>query len=192
MAQSIPPEAQLARVLTHPLRPRIIELLTARGEASPNQIATELGEPLGRVSYHTRLLRSYGWIELVRTEPRRGAVEHFYRAVMRPFLDDADWERMPVHVRRRLAGLTIDQILRSAAAAAETGGFDRANVHVDRLLLELDERGWSELSELLSRILDEAGRIQERSNERRPSRGAKAGESSELVILHFGGSSEAF
>jgi DNA-binding transcriptional ArsR family regulator len=189
MASPVPPEAQLARVLTHPLRPRILELLTVRGEASPNQIAGELGESLGRVSYHVRMLRDVGWIELVRTLPRRGAVEHVYRVVMRPFLDDAQWERIPVHVRRRLAALTVDQILRSAAVAAEAGGFDRPGAHVDRVLLELDGEAWSELSELLDGVLEAARQIQERSNERRSNQVDV--EISELAILHYGGPSGA-
>jgi hypothetical protein len=50
----------------------------ALGEASPHQIATRLDESLGTVSYHVRRLHSFGLIELARTEPRRGAVEHFY------------------------------------------------------------------------------------------------------------------
>jgi len=82
------PDAKTARVLSHPLRPQILDVLVRRGEASPNEIATELDVPLGTLSYHTRLLRDHGWIELVREVPRRGAVEHFYRAVVQP---DARW-----------------------------------------------------------------------------------------------------
>lgn len=191
MAQPVSHES-LARVLTHPLRPRILELLAARGEASPNEMAAELDVPLGMLSYHTRLLRDLGWIELVRTEPRRGAVEHFYRSVVRPFVDDDGWERLPVGVRRRLAGMTIGQILRSAAEATQSGGFDQPGAHVDRLWLELDEEGWIELSEVLSGVLEEAARIQERSNARRSARGRGTPEGSELALLHFGGRSGAF
>jgi DNA-binding transcriptional ArsR family regulator len=187
MAPSPSPQAEIARVLTHPLRPRILELLAVRGEASPNEMAAELGVPLGTLSYHTRLLRDLGWIELVRTEPRRGAVEHFYRAVVRPFIDDAQWRQLPVSVRRRLSALTVEQILRSAAAAAGTGGFDRAGAYVVRLWLELDELGWQELAAALGQVLDEAARIQDRSNARRASRSADAVEGSELALLHFAG-----
>lgn len=54
------------------------------GEASPKEIAGHLGEKLGNVSYHVRILARLGLIELVRETPRRGAVEHHYRAVPRP------------------------------------------------------------------------------------------------------------
>jgi DNA-binding transcriptional ArsR family regulator len=172
-------------VLSHPLRPQILQILALRGEASPNEIAAELGVPLGTLSYHTRLLRDSGWIELVREVPRRGAVEHFYRAVVRAHVDDAQWEQLPLGIRRRLASMTVGQVLRTASAAAAAGGFDQAGAHVDRLPLELDDQGWSELSEVLSGVLEEAGRIQERSNERRSSREPGARRASELAILHY-------
>ena len=61
------------------------------GVASPNEMAKEFEESLPLVSYHVRILRELDCIELVRTTPRRGAIEHHYRALTRPFLDDADW-----------------------------------------------------------------------------------------------------
>jgi DNA-binding transcriptional ArsR family regulator len=185
MARTDTPDTQVARVLSHPLRPQILQILAVRGEASPNEIAAELGVPLGTLSYHTRLLRDTGWIELVREVPRRGAVEHFYRAVERPWLDDAQWDNLPRGVRRRLATMTVGQVLKNAAEAAAAGGFDLATAHVDRMVLELDEQGWQELSEALVQTLDEADRIQERSNERRSSRERGAVRASELAILHY-------
>lgn len=71
----------LARTQIHPLKLRIIELYATGAELTPVDVQRELGEPkLGNVSYHVRALLSDGLIELVRTEPRRGALAHFYRA----------------------------------------------------------------------------------------------------------------
>jgi DNA-binding transcriptional ArsR family regulator len=185
MTLSDSPDAQFARFLAHPLRTRVLQLLAVRGEASPVEMASELGVTVGTLSYHTRLLRDAGWIELVRTEPRRGAVEHFYRAVVRPVVDDARWERLPLGVRRRLAATTVGQILRGAADAAAAGGFDHPQAHVDRFQLELDEEAWQELSELLITTLESAQAIQERSNARRSSREPGAAPPSVLAILHY-------
>ncbi len=69
--------------LGHPLRARILTALDA-GEASPKELADALGENLGNVSYHVRTLARLELIELVRRTPRRGAIEHHYRARPRP------------------------------------------------------------------------------------------------------------
>jgi DNA-binding transcriptional ArsR family regulator len=71
-----------AKAVAHPLRVTILELLDGR-VASPIELARELGEPIGNVSYHARALRQLGAIRLVRTRQRRGAIEHFYTASVR-------------------------------------------------------------------------------------------------------------
>ena len=55
--------------------------------ASPNELSKELEEGLSQVSYHVKVLKDFECIEMVKTEPRRGAVEHYYRATSRAFLD---------------------------------------------------------------------------------------------------------
>ena len=66
-------EARIAKALAHPLRARILQRLGER-VASPGDLAVELDAPLGVVSYHVRMLRDYDCVELVGTEPRRGAL----------------------------------------------------------------------------------------------------------------------
>jgi DNA-binding transcriptional ArsR family regulator len=173
-------DTRLAKALSHPLRPRILQVLTARGEASPVQIAAELGESLGVVSYHMRILLRQDCVELVRTEPRRGAIEHYYKAVVAPFIDDDQWTQLPLALRRQLTGNTIGQVLQAAAIAARDGGFDMAGAHVDRVPLNLDREGWDALSALLVETLSRAAEIQQRSEQR-----AGDAERSELAILHY-------
>lgn len=73
----------------HDVRTRILRELL-KGPSSPNQMADALGEALGNVSYHVKALagtdpkakpgiKKTPLVELTHTEPRRGAVEHFYR-----------------------------------------------------------------------------------------------------------------
>src|SRR5690349_24814825 len=85
-------EARIAKALAHPLRARILQRLGER-VASPGELAVELDAPLGVVSYHVRMLRDYDCIELVRTEPVRGALQHFYTATARPSLDADQWKQ---------------------------------------------------------------------------------------------------
>jgi DNA-binding transcriptional ArsR family regulator len=61
----------------HPVRIRVLVML--EHEHSPNGLTQALGDvPLGVVSYHVRMLAGWGMVELTRTAPKRGALEHFY------------------------------------------------------------------------------------------------------------------
>src|SRR3954469_7404852 len=135
-------EARIAKALAHPLRARILQRLGER-VASPGELAVELAAPLGVVSYHVRMLRDYECVELVRTEPRRGALQHFYRATARPRLDDQQWRTLPVGLRRELAGETITQVIDDLGEAADAGLLDDPDMIVARTPLELDQRGWN-------------------------------------------------
>jgi DNA-binding transcriptional ArsR family regulator len=178
-----PLDESLIKALSHPLRWRLLELLTERGEASPVELARLLDQPLGTVSHHVRVLRESGCVELTRTEPRRGAVEHFYRPLIPAFFDDEQWARIPVALRRGIAGQILEQIFRDATAAGVAGAFDAQHAHVDRLLVELDERGRDELSTLLTDVLRKAQAIQERSDRR--AAGSDDVRLSEVALLHF-------
>jgi DNA-binding transcriptional ArsR family regulator len=76
-------DPRLIKALSHSIRIRALEVLNTR-IASPSELAKELGEPLGNVAYHVKILEENDAIELVRTAPVRGALEHFYRASVDP------------------------------------------------------------------------------------------------------------
>ncbi|MEA2279261.1 MAG: hypothetical protein QOC78_4221 [Solirubrobacteraceae bacterium] len=183
MSSPVRVDVSFLKALGHPLRLRILEVIAERGEASPLEVARTLEQPLGTVSHHTRVLRDLGYIELTRTEPRRGAVEHFYRAATPPFLDDEQWAQLPVAMRRGLAGQLFRRIFAEASEAGGKGGFDRPGAHVDRLPLALDEQGWRDLSAALLELLKRAQDIQEQSDARAASSATEAIPSL-LAILH--------
>src|ERR1700742_4471928 len=133
-------EDRIAKALAHPLRARILQRLGER-VASPGDLALELGAPLGVVSYHVRMLRDYDCVELVRTEPRRGALQHFYRATARPTLDEDQWRTLPSGLRKELAGETVQELVNT------------------RTPLELDERGYKKLNKLLARTIEQVHTI---------------------------------
>lgn len=72
-------DPRLAKALSNDVRAQALDLL-AEGTWSPTAIAAELGLDVRGVAYHVRVLKKLGCIELVETRPRRGAVEHVYRA----------------------------------------------------------------------------------------------------------------
>jgi DNA-binding transcriptional ArsR family regulator len=177
-------DPRVAKALAHPLRARILAILNDR-VASPNQMAELLGEPLGNVSYHVKALVDLTCIELVGTTPRRGAVEHFYRAIERPYFSERDWSRMPASMRRAISDVGLDQIWEDVVHAVERGSFEaRADRHLTRAPLLLDEQGWQAVNELLAELFEEAGRIESES----ASRLAESGDDglcTRLAVMHF-------
>src|SRR4051794_36119238 len=150
----------MAKALAHPLRVQLLALLN-EGVASPNELAKKLNEPLTNVSYHVRMLHDLGCIELVDTEPRRGALEHYYRAIMRPFFADRDWKKLPKNTRGSISDATLQFVWDDAAEAIKSGLFDeREDRHLSRSVLCVDEQGWEQLNDLLVETLDQAMQIQ--------------------------------
>jgi DNA-binding transcriptional ArsR family regulator len=175
---------QLAKALAHPLRVRILSSLH-KGISSPNQLSQELGEPLGNVSYHVKTLLEYDCVELVKTEPRRGAVEHFYRATERAFFNANDWEKIPASARKGISGSILETVGRDATEALVAGSIDaRTDSHVSRTPLTLDEQGWSDITALLSETLERALEIQEEAADRLND-SKDSGISTKLAVLHF-------
>jgi DNA-binding transcriptional ArsR family regulator len=139
---------RLGRLLLHPLRHRL--LLEYAGEPdSPGRVAARLGEALNLVAYHTGVLRRRGYVELVRTERRHGALTHFYRSAVGPVIDATQWESLPITLRRSLVLETLELIGAEARQAALAGGFDPPAAHVSRVPLELDAQGLTEVAHLL-------------------------------------------
>jgi DNA-binding transcriptional ArsR family regulator len=181
------PEAitqQLAKALAHPLRIRILSSLH-NGISSPNQLAQELGEPLGNVSYHVKTLLEYDCVELVKTEPRRGAVEHFYRATDRAFLSDSDWAKIPASARKGISGALLESIGTSATKAMAAGTIEaRSDSHLTETPLQLDNKGWSDLNKVLAEAVSKAGEIQKKAAKRLADKEGDA-ISTKLAIMHF-------
>jgi DNA-binding transcriptional ArsR family regulator len=150
----------MAKALAHPLRVQLLSLLN-EGVASPNELAKKLDEPLTNVSYHVRMLHDLGCIELVDTEPRRGALEHYYRAIMRPFFADKDWKRLPKNARGSISDAVLQLVWEDTSEAIKTGLFDeREDRHLSRSVLCMDDEGWDDLNALLVETLDQAMQIQ--------------------------------
>jgi DNA-binding transcriptional ArsR family regulator len=170
----------MAKALAHPTRRRIL-LIVAERVASPREIAEELDQPIGRVSHHVRWLASRGFIALERMEPRRGAVEHFYRAAVQPVFSDDEWRRLPADRRSELADALVRDIWSDVLDAGDAGAFEAADVHLSRTRLELDAQGRRDLIKALEDVVEAALRIQRESAER----GGRAGRASELAVLHF-------
>jgi DNA-binding transcriptional ArsR family regulator len=177
-------DPRVAKALSHPLRAHVLTILNER-VSSPNQMAEELGEPLGNVSYHVKALVELQCIELVSTTPRRGAVEHFYRAIERPYFSERDWSRLPRSLRQAISDVGLQLIWDDVADAIEGGTFEtRVDRHLSRYPLVLDERGWEELGEVLAGLFEKTVEIESESAARLAESGEE-GVSSKLAVLLF-------
>jgi DNA-binding transcriptional ArsR family regulator len=170
----------LARLVRHPLRSHAL-FKYAEAVTSPSSIASALDAPLNVVSYHTNVLLRAGAIELVRTERRRGAREHFYRAVLPREISDAEWNALPVKLRRVLVRAVIDGAVRESGDALMDGGMDDPSTHLSRSYLLLDEQGRSELASLLCETYARASAIDRASRARTRTPTAPY----ELIIMSF-------
>lgn len=175
---------KLMRVLSHPLRQRILSALNER-EASPSELSQALGEPLGNVAYHVKILERNDAVELVGTRPVRGALEHFYKAVVEARIDERTWSDLPATVRRTLVGDSLAGLWSDLAAAAEETGLDGATARVERVGVELDREGADRLAAKLATLLDEARAEQSAAVERLATSGEQP-ERVELALLLFG------
>lgn len=179
-------QTRMIKALGHPLRQRILTLLNER-EASPSDLAQEIGEPIGKVAYHVKILLDYEAIDLVRTRPVRGAVEHFYRATIQAEIDEEHWAKLPLSVRRSLFGETLQTIWENAVEAASENVFDAVESHASSTTLELDRQGFSDVASVLKQATARVLEVQAESATRQAGVADADRETrkSELAILHY-------
>ncbi len=157
---------RLLRAMTHPLRYKILTHLNDR-EWSPNELSDEFAEGLSQVSYHVNVLKDYGLIEMTRTEPRRGAVEHFYRATEGTIVSLDIAKDVPKSGRKILIDGVLTEINDDVNESIETGLYDsRDDYHVVRIPMILDEEGCEKAhargDEYIKDMLKVAGEATER------------------------------
>jgi DNA-binding transcriptional ArsR family regulator len=174
---------RMAKALAHPLRARALARLN-EVVASPNELAQEFGEPLGNVSYHVRALLDLECIELVDTAPRRGAVEHYYRATRPALVQDDAWQRLPPTARRGFAVQWFKETFADVTSAVDGGAFEtERDHHMSFTTLRLDQAGWEQLHRRLNEVVEEAMRLQDESADRAP--GSADEIACRLVLAHY-------
>jgi DNA-binding transcriptional ArsR family regulator len=177
-------DPRIAKALSHPMCARILVILNER-VASPNEIAEMIDERLPNVSYHVRALLDLGCIELVDTAQRRGAIEHYYRAIVRPFFSDSDWKRIPKSGRQAISDTLLHVIWDDVSDSIETGAFDsRADRYLSHSPMLLDEQGWSEIARVMARALREVEKIESQSA-RRLKKSKESGVPTSVVLMQF-------
>jgi DNA-binding transcriptional ArsR family regulator len=159
-------DPRLVKALAHPLRVSILSALEHR-VASPSELAEELGVPLPNLSYHIRMLVQLDLLKLVKTRPRRGAIEHYYKANGPVAVSDDAWGEVPSLIKEAMVSSSLRSIGKQVDAAAAVGGFDDGASVLARQTLKLDQKAWKDLSRKMIELDKYAAKLQAESEKRR-------------------------
>jgi DNA-binding transcriptional ArsR family regulator len=163
-------DQRIIKALAHPFRVEILAILNDR-MASPNELSKELGQGLSQTSYHVKVLKDHGMIEMVKTEPRRGAVEHYYRASSKVFIPAWLMKLIPKSAQREMFGDVLADIEQDVGAALETGTFDnRDDWVVGRDPRVLDGKGREDAEKAAAWFFEKFEQIEAESINRRADR----------------------
>lgn len=148
-------DPRFVKSLDHVLRQHIL-LAAVQGEVSPNGLSRALGEGLSQVAYHVQVLREdCGVIEETRREPRRGAVEHFYRATPKTLLPAKAWRRVRKGMRAVVGAGQASDLFNDLAEALKAGKLQGTNDHIARTPLVLDTEGQRNVKAIAERATKE-------------------------------------
>ena len=140
-------EEAVAFAVGHRIRIDALAILN-EGTASPNEIAKTIGEGVSKVGHHVKELFDSGCIEFVGTEQRRGATEHFYRAIARPFISDEEARELPEETKREFAALILQAIMAEGLASLRAGKMDSdEDIWMSWRSVNLDAQGRREVAD---------------------------------------------
>jgi DNA-binding transcriptional ArsR family regulator len=177
-------DPSLAKALAHPLRTRILTALEGR-TASPSDLAQEFSASLGVVSYHVRRLHSLRFLKLVKSVPRRGAVEHYYTAVARPRITSQTWLQTPTIVKQAAVGAALQEVGLAVNEAAAAGGFEASQAHLSRSPITVDQKGFDQIAGELDAMMDKLRKIEIESAKRLAGAAPLEQQSATVVLMLF-------
>lgn len=177
-------DPRILEALGDPVRQRILTAVSGT-PAAATALAAQLGTSVEELRRQLDILVSCDAVEAVDgtdvpAEDRR------YRAMLRPFLDDAHWRALSPDRRQALFEMTLAEIATQIDESRAAAGFGHVQTHVSHTRLMLDDQGWQEISDLLAGVLEEAMEIEAECADRL-ARGAREPlYGSTLAMLHFG------
>lgn len=160
-------DEQLALVVSSDITIKVLVVLAERA-ASPKEIAQILGEKTPTVSHHVKKLERLRLVELIEEREVRGAIQHIYRAIMRPIVSEEEWGQLGIEERQRYSIWIVQLILVDATRSFEAKLFDaRSNNHLSRTPMLVDEKGLGEVAAIQARALNEIIEVEAASTARR-------------------------
>jgi DNA-binding transcriptional ArsR family regulator len=165
------------KALDHVLRQHIL-LAAVQGEVSPKELSKALDEGLSQVSYHVKVLRDDcgGLIKETRKVPRRGAVEHYYRATAKTLLPAKTWRRLKAGLRAVVGAGQASDLFNDLAEALRAGKLQGKHDLISRTPLVLDEDGKHNVKAIAERAAREVEDEQDATAKRIQEAGGNGGE----------------
>lgn len=164
-ARAINPK--LGVLANDPLRADIVTTALQR-LYSPSEYARDANIKLGTASYHFKVLREKGLLELVELVPVRGATKHMYRANEAAFIDDREWGELAQVLRPGVIGATLDNFSARFDQAGETGTlFEREDICAYWAPRDFDETAWEEHVKVTRWWIEESERLEQETVQRK-------------------------
>jgi DNA-binding transcriptional ArsR family regulator len=161
------------KAMANPLRNQILAILHER-RASKTELAKELGFEWGEVSYEIEALEDAKLVEKVAEKKKRGAMEIFYRATARAYIDPEEWLQVAGPIKGKLRASLLRNLTVDAATAISEDTYDSlVGAHMSWTPMIVDEQGWEELTAIMLCTLEEVVELQESSASRLEARDAE-------------------
>jgi DNA-binding transcriptional ArsR family regulator len=177
--------ARLWHAVADPARVRIIAALRS-GPLTPDSLASRTGLSRASIASHVRALENAGFVQVT----REGSRVRYYELATSPRFSDEAWEALPAPVRRAAAAAGLVAMNAAACAAVDAGGFDRADMHLTRSPLMLDETAWKRISQRLLDLLDSFETEQAAAAERLAEGGDDPVDATAIMMLFTTGERE--
>lgn len=172
-------EEVVAYALAHRVRVYVLTVLN-EGVYTTDEIAAIIGEPSGKVGHHVKELLNGGAIEVAKTEKRRNADLHWYRAVQMPYYSDEDMAAMTPEQRQVTYGLVVQCMFAEGLAALWAGTMrDDPRTWTAWRWFNVDDEGRQDLADEQERSWERYTEIEAESCNRR----AESGEESRSIIM---------
>ncbi len=147
---------------------QILSIAISRAIAA-SEFAREAEIPLNIASYHFRVLRDAGFLEIIKEETIRGStVKKYHKATSSGFISDADWGEVKDALRPGVAGAILSDFNGRVSQAIDTKKlFTRDDACLFWAPRRYDLQAWLEQVKLIAWCIEESERLELETVERR-------------------------
>jgi hypothetical protein len=184
--------ASLAEAIRHPLRVRILEVVNEREMAPVDFVKGGYADfyfghrpDVSHIAYHFRELADFGCLEPVAWRKARGSVATTYRGTARGEVGEEAWAELPEDEKRAIARASAQGLFARIDGAFMADTFLRPGHLLSWAALQLDERGWEDIGDILALACYSLGAVAQDSRERLVEAGEK-GLTATAAIFLFG------